>query len=129
MNQEELMRERYGIKPPASRGRMVAVAASLFTVFLVWAVWVSFFSPATAKPTTVGYEVNSASQTVVRFKVQKSAPAEFTCAAEVLDQSYAVVGYREVEIGADAPADTVIEVAVNTTQLGVTGLVEKCWLK
>lgn len=129
MNQEQLMRERYGIKPPASRRRIAVLAASLFVVFMVWAIWVSFFAPATAKPATVGYEVKSASETVVRFKVTKPAESTAVCAAQVLDQSYAIVGYREVEIGSNVPADSVIETSVNTTMLGVTGLVEKCWLK
>ena len=129
MSQEQLMRERYGIKPPASRRRIAVLAASLFVIFMVWAIWVSFFAPATAKSATVGYEVRSASETVVRFKVTKPAESTAVCAAQVLDQSYAIVGYREVEVGPDVASDTVIDTSVNTTLLGVTGLVEKCWLK
>jgi len=47
------------------------------------------------------------------------------CAIQVLNTSFAVVGYKELEISQSGEYETL----VNTTEPGVTGLVDKCWLK
>jgi hypothetical protein len=47
------------------------------------------------------------------------------CAVQVLNQAFSVVGYREVEI----PSSGEYKTRLNTTSLGVTGLVDECWLK
>jgi hypothetical protein len=129
MSNEKLMQDRYGRTSQPSRGKVIALASALFAIFMTWAIWVSFFSPQTAKPAVQGYEVVDESTTIVRFRVAKPADATAVCAVEVLSKSYAVVGYREVVIGPESSADALIEATVNTTSLGVTGLVEKCSLK
>lgn len=129
MSNEKLMQDRYGRASKPSRGKVIALASALFAVFLGWSIWVSFFSPQSAKPAVQGYEVVDDSTTIVRFSVVKPAESTAVCAVEVLSKSYAVVGYREVVIGPDTNSDALIEATVNTTSLGVTGLVEKCSLK
>ncbi len=129
MSNEKLMQDRYGGTSKPSRGRVIALASVLLAVFISWSIWVSFFSPQSAKPMVQGYEVVDESSTVVRFRVVKPAESTAVCAVEVLSKSYAVVGYREVVIGPDTNSDALIEATVNTTSLGVTGLVEKCSLK
>ncbi len=129
MSNEKLMQDRYGRASKPSRGKVIALASALFAVFLGWSIWVSFFSPQSAKPAVQGYEVVDDSTTIVRFSVVKPAESTAVCAVEVLSKSYAVVGYREVVIGPDTNSDALIEANVNTTSLGVTGLVEKCSLK
>ncbi len=129
MSNEKLMQDRYGRTSKPSRGKVIALASVLFTIFISWSIWVSFFSPQSAKPAVQGYEVVDESSTIVRFRVVKPAEATAVCAVEVLSKSYAVVGYREVVVGPKTSADALIEATVNTTSLGVTGLVEKCSLK
>jgi hypothetical protein len=129
MSNEKLMQDRYGRTSKPSRGRVIALASALFAIFMGWAIWVSFFSPQTAKPAVQGYEVVDESTTIVRFSVAKPLESTAICAVEVLSKSYAVVGFREVVIGPETNPDALIEATVNTTSLGVTGLVEKCSLK
>jgi len=129
MTNQTLMQERYGKTSAHGRRNATLLAAALLVLFFVWAIWVSFLSPAKAVPSVLGFEVVDSQLTTVRFSVNKPQDTVFVCAAEVLNQSFAVVGYREVVIGRDAAASEVFEVPVNTTSLGVTGLVEKCWLK
>jgi hypothetical protein len=122
----DLMAERYGKKPAgkASRKRIIAVAAALLATFLGWAIWVSVEGANQVKSQDLGYEILSANQASVRFAVQSPAgPA--VCAVQVLNQGFAVVGYKEVPIQASGE----FEVLVNTTSLGVSGHVDKCWLK
>jgi hypothetical protein len=129
MSNEKPMQDRYGRTSQPSRGKVIALASALFAIFMTWAIWVSFFSPQTAKPAVQGYEVVDESTTIVRFSVAKPQDATAVCAVEVLSKSYAVVGFREIVIGPETSADALIEATVNTTSLGVTGLVEKCSLK
>lgn len=100
------------------------LATSLVLVFLGWAIWVTVSNATNVKSQVLGYEVLSPSQTSVKFSVQSPAGAA-KCAIQVLNQAYAVVGYKELEVAATGEFETF----VNTTELGVTGLVDKCWLK
>ncbi len=129
MTNETLMLERYGKSSKSNRKPVTVLAVALLVIFFVWAIWASFLAPAKATPKVLGYEVVDAQHTKVRFSVDKPAGTAVVCAAEVMNSSFAVVGYRQVTINEDAAASEVFEASVNTTQLGVTGLVEKCWLK
>jgi hypothetical protein len=120
------MAERYG-KPAGkktNRKPIIALAAALIAAFLGWAIWVSIDNANQIKTQDLGYEILSENQASVRFAVQSpSGPA--VCAIQVLNQGFAVVGYKEVPVAASGEYETF----VNTTQLGVSGLVDKCWLK
>jgi hypothetical protein len=129
-NHDDLMASRYGKKPVRnSRLKISIAAAALLAVFLAWAAWVTIFAPPTVKASVAGYEVVDSSQTTIRFNVVKPAGKVAVCAARVLDKAYSVVGYREILIDAGAAENKVFSVSVNTTQEGVTGLVDNCWLK
>jgi len=129
-NHDDLMASRYGKKPVRnSRLKISIAAAALLAVFLAWAAWVTIFAPPTVKASVAGYEVVDSSHTTIRFDVVKPAGKDAVCAARVLDKAYSVVGYREILIDAGAADNKVFSVSVNTTQEGVTGLVDNCWLK
>ncbi len=123
------LEDRYGKSATPKRKTIIVLASALLFLFFVWAIAVSFFAPATAKAAVLGYQVVNAQSTEVRFTVSKTAKVDAVCEVEVLSNSYAVVGFLEVPISAHAPADKVYEVAVNTTQLGVTGVVDTCDVK
>ena len=126
-SESELLASRYGKTAPdakKTRRLIIAVAAILVSAFLGWAIWVAVSGASEIKLQVLGYEVLSEGQTSVKFSVQSPA-GEAKCAIQVLNQGYAVVGYKEV----DVPASGEFETFVNTTELGVTGLVDKCWLK
>lgn len=129
-NHDDLMASRYGKKPVRnSRLKISIAAAAMLAVFLAWAAWVTIFAPPTVKASVAGYEVVDSSHTTIRFDVVKPTGKDAVCAARVLDKAYSVVGYREILIDAGAPENKVFSVSVNTTQEGVTGLVDNCWLK
>jgi hypothetical protein len=125
-SESELMASRYGKSAPGTgvnRRGIVVLASSLVLVFLGWAIWVTVSNATNVKSQVLGYEVLSPSQTSVKFSVQSPAGAA-KCAIQVLNQAYAVVGYKELEVAATGEFETF----VNTTELGVTGLVDKCWV-
>ena len=130
MSNQQTLEERYGRKAStkATRWRVGILAGALLSVFLGWAIWVSFLTAPAPKAAVVGYEVIDDQHTLVRFTVSKPADRAVTCEVRVLSNSYGVVGYLEVEVPVDTPADRILKVSVNTTQLGVTGVVDRCWL-
>lgn len=122
----DLMAERYGKRAgnKPNRKLIIGLAAVLLATFLAWAIWVSVQGANQIKTQDRGYEIISPLQASVKFAVQTPAgPA--VCAIQVLNQSYSVVGYKELPVAASGEYETF----VNTTELGVSGLVDKCWLK
>jgi hypothetical protein len=120
------MATRYGKSASKKPNRKVIIglAAVLLTIFLGWAFWVSAASLNQVKTQDLGYEILNENQAWVKFKVESlSGPA--ICAVQVLDEGFGVVGYKTVPVAALGEYETF----VNTTQLGVSGLVDKCWLK
>lgn len=128
MNSEsDLLASRYGKTASNSkrnRQRILALASVLLAAFLGWAIWVTVSGANEIKHSVLAYDVLSEGQTSVKFSVQSPSGAA-KCAIQVLNQGFAVVGYKEVAV----PASGQYETFVNTTELGVTGLVDKCWLK
>ena len=131
MTTDQTLDERYGRKPSrfSSRVRIWVAAIALLTIFFGWATWVTFFAPPTSTASVAGYEVIDSAHTVIRFTVDKPANRAAICAARVMNKAYSVVGYKEVSIAANQDASGVITVSVNTTETGVSGLVDRCWLK
>jgi hypothetical protein len=127
ISEKELLASRYGKSANSkqvNRRVVISLAVTLLASFFAWAIWVSIDGAKQVKFQDLAYEVLGPEQTSVRFSVSSPAgPA--VCAIQVLNQSFMVVGYREVDIGQSGEFETL----VNTTETGVTGLVDKCWLK
>lgn len=131
-DQSKLMQERYGIKPNSAerkRRNVIALGTTLLVLFLVWAGYAVLADGYNFKTQTLGYEIVSPKQAVVRSHVEApmAVDADGTCAIQILNESYAVVGYREVTVPPQFKGD--LETKVNTTELGVTGSLDKCWFK
>ncbi|WP_296630274.1 DUF4307 domain-containing protein [Rhodoluna sp.] len=131
-SQSDLLADRYGTsRVPASRKRLgvIALAVVLLLGFLALALSVAFAEANKLETKDLGYQILSPQQALVKFEVKSPNDTEITCAIKVLSQSFAVVGYREVPVSALAGQPQQFETLVNTTQLGVSGLVDKCWRK
>jgi hypothetical protein len=122
----EVMLERYGKKKDrrVSKKWVIGLASVLFVSFIAWAVWVIADGADQIRSQDLSYEIISETEATVTFSVESPAGAA-VCGIQVLNQAFSVVGYREVEI----PASGEYQTRLNTTSLGVTGLVDECWLK
>lgn len=119
---------RYGPEPTARsarRGRLGLVVAGVLGVALV--IWIGLNlagQPVSWKD--VGFHVQGPRAVDVTFEVTKAKEATVTCTVTALSESYAEVGVRKVDVG---PADTAtrrVTVTVQTTELAVSGTVERC---
>lgn len=131
-SQSDLISTRYGAtKKRSGRERLIwgAVVASLLAIFMVWAVSVTIEGAAKITSQDLAYVILSPNQASVKFEVTKPANTDVICAVQVLNSGFAVVGYREVQIAASPEKVVTLETLVNTSELGVTGLVDKCWRK
>ncbi|MEY4639080.1 MAG: hypothetical protein RLY13_78 [Actinomycetota bacterium] len=131
MNTErDLLAQRYGRnKNTTKRNRTLIVVFGSFAlaIFLAWAIWVTIAGAARVTTQDLGYQVLSPQQTSVKFNAQLPLGHQSgaVCAVQVLNQGFVVVGYRELQIDTSG----VYETFVNTTELGVSGHIDKCWLK
>ncbi|MCU1575216.1 MAG: hypothetical protein JWO93_3298 [Micrococcaceae bacterium] len=112
---------------------MLVLAAVFALAFVAWLGLGR--GPATVDSKDVGFTVTDSTQTVVDFQVTKDPGAVAQCAVKALSESYAIVGWDVVTIGAnDAGAGsgqgrtTAHRVALRTESLAVSGLVDSCWL-
>jgi hypothetical protein len=131
----DFLAERYGrTKERARRNRVavISLATVLTITALTWMIASQFFSPTKVQFKTTAYEISSSNRASVNFQVLGiNEPA--VCAIQILDQSYAVAGYREVIIPAAKPDQSGrwvdFATTLNTIEKGVSGVVDKCWLK
>ena len=131
-SQSDLISTRYGAsKKRSGRERLFwrTVAATLLAIFLIWAAAVTIEGANKITSQDLAYVILSPNQATVKFEVTKPANTDVVCAVQVLNSGFAVVGYREVPIAASPEKVVILETLVNTSELGVTGLVDKCWRK
>lgn len=85
------------------------------------------YSPITHKD--IGFSIKDSKSLEVEFEITKPSSGTAICSLEALNEQFLQVGYKEIEIGA-AQTDTVrLKVAMNTTELATTALVDECRLK
>ena len=75
-----------------------------------------------------GFAITDAGLAAVDFQVTKNPEASAACAVQVLNNSYAVVGWKQIVIGPAEESTTSHRLDIRTDSLGVTGGVNACWL-
>lgn len=131
--------ERYG-RTPADRRRRYTVAivaaAAVLAVVLAWVVWVGLFSPtANVETRDTGYSgpgggALTADDTSVdiRFEVTTDPGTPVSCALQALNDQFAIVGWKIVELPAGDDRTRAFVENVRITEPAVTGLIYRCWL-
>jgi len=119
---------RYGPEPTARsarRGRVGLVIAGVLGVALL--VWIGL--NLAGRPVSwkdVGFHVEGPRAIEVTFEVTKPKESTVTCTITALSESYGEVGVRKVDVGPAGTATRRVTVTVQTTELAVSGTVERC---
>jgi hypothetical protein len=121
---------RYGPEPdPRARRRRVALLWVLGVSAVLVAGW--FGLSAGTAPVTwqdVGFVVDGSKGVEVVFDVSRDDPSvAATCRLQALNQQYAQVGVREVDIPPSPDRTVRLRSTVETSERAVTGLVDDCW--
>ncbi len=131
----EQIAQRYGKSPQqeAQRRRAIIITASLITaLFAAWAVWANLTAKNEPTFKTSSFEIIDQQNLSVSFVLTKPANSIAICAVQALKEDYGVVAYKEVKIPATSPEDgsityVPVKVSLRSTELAVTGLVDRCW--
>jgi hypothetical protein len=133
----EQIAQRYGKSPQqeAKRRRAIFITAGLFAaLFIVWAVWANLTAKNEPTFNTSSFEIIDPQNLSVSFVLTKPANSTAICAIQALKEDYGVVAYKEVRIPASGSedgsiTDVPVKAMLRTTELAVTGLVDRCWFE
>lgn len=108
----------------------IGIALAITLTFAAWAIWAGPGSVPTGNLQTndLGYQVVSDQITTVRSQVQVNPGTAVKCAIEVENKSFAIVGWTIVTVPATSASQTSFSTNVRTSERGVTGLINNCWV-
>lgn len=127
--ENDLMASRYGQKPKRSRKYWMSVSIVGIALMAIGALVAAManFNPVQSKD--IGFSVKDATSVILDFEVSKPKDATAICSLESLNEQFAQVGYKEVEIGPQETDTVRLSVSINTVELATTALVDECHLK
>jgi hypothetical protein len=131
-NEPASLDARYGRTPQKRRRDLTIIwaAAAAFTVVLAaWVVWVAFDNTDdTVASRDIAHRVLDDRTVRISYDVSMTPGTSAQCALEVQNESHSIVGWKIVDIPASESYTQAFTDTVRTTQLGVTGLIYRCWL-
>lgn len=104
----------------------MVIATLAIVGFVAWAIWFTIDDANQVSSRDIGFTVIDELSTEVVFEVTRNPGQKVTCDLQVLNESFAVVGFKTVAIAPSTGRSVVISTVVNTTELGTTGLVDSC---
>jgi hypothetical protein len=124
----DLLRERYGVKPPASKRKMLLLSVVGVTALTAGVAVITALTFNPVQYQDLSFRTGPLS-TEVEFEVTKDPQSTVVCELQALSEQFAIVGYRVVELGPTQAATNRYTVTINTTHEATTGLVSGCRLK
>jgi hypothetical protein len=98
-------------------------------VVLAWVVWAGLLGgSADMEVVDVGHKVVDDSLVQVRYQLTVEPGRTASCAAQALNSTFGIVGWKVVDVPASEKRTRILAVDVRTTELSVTGLIYRCWL-
>lgn len=120
--------ERYGRDRLRRQDRKMAITVGSLVLFafLIWAMLFVINDSSRVSYRDIAYEVIDEFSTSVTFEVSRNTGQEVACDITILAENFAIVGFLTLDVAASENRSTVISTTVQTTELGVTGLVDGC---
>jgi hypothetical protein len=128
----DYLANRYGNSKAKARNQRIlwsSVAASLVLAFFIWSISINFAAPSKMSATVQSFTIIDDIQTRITITVENPSQQDGVCAVQVLNNSYAVVGYKELPVAGMLGEKATLATALNTTDLGVSATVDRCWFK
>jgi hypothetical protein len=125
--------ERYGRLPHVrKRQRRLGwiVGGAFALIFCAWVVWAALdaVGPAALEVRDTAHVVVDERTVEVRFELSVATGTTSYCAVQALNDTFAVVGWKVVEMPPSDQRTRSFTETVTTTELASTGLIYRCWL-
>lgn len=106
----------------------VVVAAAFVVVFAAWVIWAGLdgSKPAIEAQDTRHTIIDEHSVSVT-FQVSMSPGTRASCAVQALNESFAIVGWKVVDLPASTKYTRSFTEVLRTVGQSNTGLVAECW--
>ena len=121
---------RYGRSAPTTRRLVVwLIGGVLVVAAIVWFIWARPIGTTTdAAWRDTGYRITDPSSEIVAdWELTVEPGTAVDCAIYAMNQAFAIVGWRIVEIPASDVRIRQFSEAIRTSEPPVTGLVYRCW--
>ena len=113
------------------RGRLIAwlAGAGVVVVVTAWVVWGGLSGPAATIDTQdTAHTVIDSRSVEVKFDLTVPRGEPSRCIVQALNDTFAVVGWKTIDIPASDAATRSFTQVVRTSELASTGLIYNCWL-
>lgn len=123
---------RYG-RDPGSRRRVriiaIVAAVALAAALGAWLWWGGLLEPkAHIQSQDMAFELTAPDSVNVTWRLTVTPGTPASCAVQALNSSFAIVGWRIVDIPPGEVTDRVLTADVRTAEPAVTGLIYRCWI-
>lgn len=119
--------ERYGRRRAGRLPWIVGIAVAAIIVMIGGWFTVSG-SLNSIDADDLGYEVVDEYTVEVRFQITDPRGQDVVCAVEALDEEFAIVGWKIVEVPAGESHTQALSARIPTVAEATTGLVNSCWV-
>ncbi|MCU1514612.1 MAG: hypothetical protein JWO10_1702 [Microbacteriaceae bacterium] len=124
--------ERYGRTPSKKRRdrTWLIVLGSIFAVVVIaWVAWAGLDQAGgSLESEDAGNTIIDSRSVSVNFLVSMPAGNTASCALQVQNEQHAIVGWKVVAIPASTKHTQSFTEIVQSSELGVIGLIYRCWL-
>ncbi|MGK9146514.1 DUF4307 domain-containing protein [Plantibacter flavus] len=123
---------RYG-RTPGSRTRdrraLWIVAGAFVVVFVAWVVWAGLDgSRPSIEARNTAHEIVDDTMVSVSFEVTGPQDTAMACSVQALNEQFAVVGWKVVELPRSEQRTRSFSELLRTTERSNTGVVDTCWV-
>lgn len=130
--ESEAIAERYGRSTRArrtDRRLLTILGGTIAAVLVAWVAWAGLDSAgANLETAERGYTIVDDGAIDVRFAVSVPAGTPTRCVVQALNEQFAIIGWKVIDLPAADTHTTAHQERVRTTQRANTGLIYRCWL-
>lgn len=128
----EALAARYGRTPGSHRRALVVgviAAAAVLVVVVAWVLWVGLFGPgASLESRDTAHRIAADGSVEISFEITTPPGTAVSCALQALNEQFAIVGWKVVEIPPGQQRTRSFVETIQTTEQPTTGLIYRCWL-
>jgi hypothetical protein len=107
----------------------ITVAVAVAIVIGAWVIWAGLdLASGGLDSSDIGHKVLNDRSVRVSYQVSMPPGSTASCALEVENEAHAIVGWKIVDIPASTSTTRAFTDVVRSSELGVTGLIYRCWL-